>query len=246
MTLKRAPFAALDDILSSTRCMLISFDGPVCSLFAGTPAVSVADSLRGVITKEGVHMPQEIADTGSWLELLSYAASMSPDLAARVESDLTAAESSAIATAEPTSYVHEVLQACCEYARPVAIISNHSEAVVRAYLILRDLNSQVALIAARNGPETSMPPQSSPIELAVTELATQSSECVLVGSSPSEIQAAKAAGAHSIGYAKNSREFDHLVDAGAEAIIVSMADLALRLRARPPDIVPPEIVSSLT
>lgn len=35
-----------------------------------------------------------------------------------------------------------------------------------------------------------------------------------------------------IGYAETSRDVDHLVDAGAAAIIVSMANLGLRLRAR--------------
>jgi hypothetical protein len=35
MSSGRAPFAALDDILSQTQHLLISFDGPVCLLFAG-------------------------------------------------------------------------------------------------------------------------------------------------------------------------------------------------------------------
>ena len=35
MSSERAPFAALDDILSQTQHLFISFDGPVCSLFVG-------------------------------------------------------------------------------------------------------------------------------------------------------------------------------------------------------------------
>jgi phosphoglycolate phosphatase len=71
------------------------------------------------------------------------------------------------------------------------------------------------------------------IRLAIGELDTRSSACALVGDSPTDIQAAHAAGVHSIGYAKTSRDIDHLVDSGAGAIILSLADLALRLRARP-------------
>ncbi len=83
---RRAPFAALDDILSQTRHLLISFDGPVCSLFADMAASRVADSLRAVIAQEGVRLPQSIDRTGNLLEILSYAASVSPDLASAIQS----------------------------------------------------------------------------------------------------------------------------------------------------------------
>jgi phosphoglycolate phosphatase len=236
MSSERAPFAALDDILSQTQHLLISFDGPVCSLFADMAASRVADSLREVIAQEDVRVPQTIEHTGSWLEILSYAASVSLDLAVRVESELTAMESAAVTTAAPTPYAHEVLAACRDSARPVAIISNHSAAAVRAYLVLHDLYGQIRFVVTRTGPDPAvLKPRPGLIELAVTGLDTQSSECALVGGSPTDIQAAHAAGVHSIGYARTPRDADDLVDAGAGTIIVSMADLALRLRAHPSD-----------
>jgi phosphoglycolate phosphatase-like HAD superfamily hydrolase len=57
----------------------------------------------------------------------------------------------------------------------------------------------------------------------------------VVGDSQSDIQAAHSAGAPSIGYAKTSADADHLAAAGADAVILSLADLALRLRARTAD-----------
>ena len=229
----RAPFAALDDILSETQHLLISFDGPVCSLFTGMTVARIADGLREVFAQEGVRVPYTIEHTGNWLEILSSAASVSPDLAVRVESKLTAMESAAVTTAAPTPYVHEVLTACRDSARPVAIISSHSAAAVRAYLDLHDLYGQIRRIAARTGPDPAvLKHRPGMIGLAVTGLDTQSPACALVSSSPTDIHAAHAAGMHSIGYARTSRDSDHLVDAGADAIIVSMADLALRLRAR--------------
>jgi phosphoglycolate phosphatase len=232
MTLGRAPFAAPDDILGQTQHLLISFDGPVCSLFTGTAVARVADNLREVFGQEGARVPQAIEHTDNWLEILSCAASISPDLEVRVESKLSAMEAAAVATATP--YVHEVLTACRESARSVAIISNHSAAAVRAYLVLHDLYGQIRLVAARTCPDPGvLKPQPSLIELAVTGLDTQSSDCALVGGSPPDIQAARAAGVHSIGYARTPRDADDLVDARADAIIASMADLALRLRAHP-------------
>ena len=67
MSSGRAPFAALDDMLSQTEHLLISFDGPVCSLFAVTAAAHVADSLREVFAQDGVRVPRRSskAATGS-------------------------------------------------------------------------------------------------------------------------------------------------------------------------------------
>jgi phosphoglycolate phosphatase len=230
----RAPFAALDDILNKTRCLLISFDGPVCSLFADMAASRVADSLREVIAQEGVRVPQAIEHTDNWLEILSYAASVSPDLAAHVESELTAMETSAVSAATPTPYTDEVLAACRDSARPVAIVSNHSAAAVHGYLALHDLYGLIGFVAARTGADrVALKPLLSSIELAVTGLEAQSSACALVGDTVMNIQAAQATGVQSIGYARTPRDADHLSNAGAGATIASMADLALRLRAHP-------------
>lgn len=36
----------LATLLASVRCVLLDFDGPICSVFAGTPAAVVAERLR--------------------------------------------------------------------------------------------------------------------------------------------------------------------------------------------------------
>jgi len=224
----------VDDILIQPRNLLISFDGPICSLFTDMAASRVTNSLRQVIAQESARVPETIEHTGNWIEILSYAASVSPDLAARVESELTTIESAAITTATPTPYLHDVLTACRDSARPVAIISNHSAIAVHAYLALHDLDGQIRFVAARISPDaTVLMPRPELVVIAVTGLDTQSSDCALVGGSVTDIQAAHAAEAHSIAYARTSRDTDDLADAGAGAIITSMADLALRLRAHP-------------
>jgi phosphoglycolate phosphatase len=234
MSSGRAPFAALDDILSQTRHLLISFDGPICSLFTTTAAGRVADSLREVLAQDGVRVPSAIEQSGSWLEILSYAASVSHGQAASIESELTVMECAAVTTAVSTPYVHDVLTACHDSGRPVAIISNHSAAAVHAYLIRHDLNGQIRLTVARTGPDAAaLEPWPNLIELAVAGLGTQSQDCILVGGSVTDIKAAHTVGVNSIGYARTPRDADDLADAGAGTIIVSMAGLALRLRAHP-------------
>ena len=229
----RAPFAALDDILNQARHLLIDFDGPICSLFAGTPTAPIADRLREAIIQQGVHLPQVVEDTGNWFEIFSFAASVSVDLAARVESELTEVECAAAATAAPTPYVNEVITACHDSARSVAVISNNSEKAIRAYLAAHDLDSQIDLIAARTSPDPAiLKPSPYLIDQAATKLGTSASACVVVGDSPADIESARRAGALSIGYTRASSDRERLTIAGADAIILSMADLALRLRAR--------------
>lgn len=236
MSSGRAPFAAIDDILSQTQHLLISFDGPVCSLFTGTAVARVADNLREVFGQEGARVPEAIEHTGNWLEILSCAASISPDLAVRVESKLSAMESAAVVTAAPAPYVHDMLAACRDSGRSVAVISSHSEAAVRAYLALHDLSGQISFVAARTGPDVAvLKPRVNLIELAVRGLGAELSACALIGCSPTDVQAAHTAEVNSIGYGRTSHDVDRLVDAGVDTIIVSMADLALRLRARPSD-----------
>ncbi len=233
MSPERAPFAALDDILDKTRHLLIDFDGPICALFAGTPTAPVADRLRGVITSADVPVPPAIESTTDWFVILAYAAEVSPDLAASVEAELSAVEYTAVTTAEPTPYVRDVLTACHESGRSVAVISNNSVAAVRAYLGAHSLDHQVEAVAARTTPDvTVLKPSSYLIYQAAETLGSAPVACAVVGDLPSDIGAAHSAGARSIGYAKTPHDADRLVDANAGAIITSMANLALRLRAR--------------
>ena len=125
MTSPTPPGSDLDTIVSRTRHLLLDFDGPICSIYAGLPAATVADRLRKLF---GDHapLPDDIARTADPLEVFAYAATISEDLAARVETEMTDQELAAVATAAPTPYVHEVVTACQNSGRSVAVVSNNS------------------------------------------------------------------------------------------------------------------------
>jgi len=59
--------------------------------------------------------------------------------------------------------------------------------------------------------------------------------CVLIGDSATDMQAASLAGTDSIGYANKPGKHAHLAEAGAGAgaVVSSVAELVLSLRARP-------------
>ena len=68
------------------------------------------------------------------MEVFAYSGTISPELAAKVEAELADQEVAAVATARPTPYVHDVLAACRESGRTVAVVSNNSERAVLLYL----------------------------------------------------------------------------------------------------------------
>jgi HAD superfamily hydrolase (TIGR01549 family) len=226
-------FTGLDEILAHARHLLIDFDGTLCSLFAGTSTTHIADRLRKAATREGAPLPPSIVGTHDWFAILAYAFSADPDLGVRVADELTELESAAVATAVPVGYAHDVVTACRESGRSVAVISNNSEPAVRAYLAAHDLDRQITVVAARTGPDpATLKPSPYLIERAASLLGTDSTACVVIGDQARDIEAARAAGARSIGYAATRDAAVHLSDAGADTIITTMAQLTLRLRAR--------------
>jgi phosphoglycolate phosphatase-like HAD superfamily hydrolase len=72
-----------------------------------------------------------------------------------------------------------------------------------------------------------MKPSPAPVLAALDELAADPRECVMVGDSTSDIEAAQAAGVIAIGYANKPGKRTRL--ARADVLIDSMAELATRL-----------------
>ncbi len=222
----------LDTILARTRHLLLDFDGPICSIFAGLPAATVADRLRKLFGNHA-QMPDDIASTPDPLEVFAYAATISEDLAARVETEMTDLELAAVATAAPTPYVHEVVTACQNSGRSVAVVSNNSARAVHSYLARHGLDDRISLVVARTHHDPALlKPSPHLITQAVGALDAEPDECTLVGDSVTDIQGARLASVQSIGYANEPGKREHFTTAGADAIINSLADLALRLRAR--------------
>jgi phosphoglycolate phosphatase len=222
--------AALAVVVTRTRYLLLDFDGPVCSIFAGLPAPTVAEELRKLFT------PDQLTDTAKNttdpIEVFIQAAEVDPELAARVEAEMTGLEVAAVATAKPTPYVHEVLAGCRESGRTVAVVSNNSAQAVNAYLDRHGLIDGVALVVARTSRDPAqLKPSPHLLEIAVQKLAADPAATALVGDSLTDIEAAHSAGIASIGYANKPGKREAMTDLNAGAVIGSMSDLALSLRA---------------
>ncbi|MGH3832259.1 MAG: HAD family hydrolase, partial [Pseudonocardiaceae bacterium] len=125
----------LRHILARTTALLLDFDGPVCSVFAGLPAHTVVTQLCTVLTDGGYGDPPiEIEKSDDPFKVLTYAASLGEDEARYVNAAFTAHEVEAITTAEPTPGAHDLLRAWSATGRPLAIVSNNSTIAIHAYL----------------------------------------------------------------------------------------------------------------
>jgi beta-phosphoglucomutase-like phosphatase (HAD superfamily) len=114
------------------------------------------------------------------------------------------------------------------------VISRHSIQAVHSHLVKLGLTEQVAHVFAPGSfPPGHLRTHAQLAAEAVHALDATPGACALITASPAGIEAAHAAGAHPIGYAASPSIRELLADAGATCIIPSLADLTLRLRARP-------------
>ncbi len=119
---------SIGQIIKGTRHLLLDFDGPVCSIFAGTGAQNVAAQLRDTLATAGFTLPEAATETDDPLEVFRLAASVSPDAAMTAQQLLTAFQTRAIPTAKPTRGSADLIIAAPGTGRTVTIVSNNSGA----------------------------------------------------------------------------------------------------------------------
>jgi HAD superfamily hydrolase (TIGR01509 family) len=233
--MRAAPSVALSSIIGRARDLLLDFDGPICGIFAGLPAPAVADQLRELLSSDGKPLPEKLVGEDDPIEVFRYAADVHPGAAARVEAALRDAELAAAESASPTPHAREVILACHQTRRRVAVISNNSQAAVQRYLAAHRLVEHVDVIVGRTEPDPRLlKPNPHLVVRALDTLGSDPASCALVGDSISDIQAAQAAGTASIGFANKRGKAERFQRAGADAIVDSMAELHSALLALQP------------
>jgi HAD superfamily hydrolase (TIGR01509 family) len=233
--MKAAPSVELASIIDRTRYLLLDFDGPICAIFAGLPAPSVAARLRELLSADGQPLPESVAGEDDPIEVLRFTSSLDPDTTIRVETALRDAERAATATATPTPYARDVLLACHQTGRRVAVISNNSQAAVETYLQAHHLTEPVDVIVGRTEPDPRLlKPHPHLVLQALHMLDGNPATSALVGDSTSDIQSAKAAGTRSVGYANKPGKYERLHRAGADAVVTTMGELHDALLAHQP------------
>ncbi len=213
------------EVLAGTRVLLLDFDGPVCGVFGGIPDRAIADQLRPLIEP----LPPGAATTNDPLEVLRAIGLLGEhSLTERVEDALCRWELEATKTATPTPFAAEALAAAHAAGRSMVMVSNNSAEAVEAYLRAHRLEKYVRATIGRSParPEL-MKPHPDPVRRATAAVRAEPSACVLLGDSLTDIQAARAAGIRSIGYANKPHKRRLLIDAGADALIEGADGMAV-------------------
>lgn len=189
---------AAAELVASKPNVLLDFDGPICSVFGGVGADTVARQLRHRLGLSEQHSA-EVRDP---FEILRYAAAEGQHEAIEAERELTKLEVEAVATATPTPGGAELLRLLTERRQRTVIVSNNSVAAVRAYLENHGLAGLVNEVSARTDADpTQLKPSPFLLHQAVEQLGTSSEQCVMIGDSVADIQAAQAAAVELIAYA---------------------------------------------
>lgn len=200
--------------------MIFDFDGPVCRLFAQHPV--------GYLTRRMHELFDGFDGLSSPHEILRLAALGGADAAAvaRAERFVDEAEVAAAATAEPTPFADDLVELLVRRGPRLAVASNNSARSVRAYLERRGLAGHFGDRIFGRAPDPAlMKPDPDSLVRCLAALGADPRECVFIGDSSYDVQAAHKAGVPFLGYGRDEAKTETLRAYGADVVIRSMGEI---------------------
>lgn len=223
-------------LVDDARFVLWDFDGPICRLFARHTAERVAADLvdwlearglRGLLTERERQSP----DPHAVLRAVDRRHPRS-DLVEELEERLTQEELRATASAMPTAYADPLIRTWTAVGVRLAVATNNSPHVVRAYLTGRGLlPCFTPHIYGRTQELRLLKPDPHTLVRALSAMGAAPSASLFIGDSPSDCEAAGRAKVPFLGYARDERKAKLLRDAGADTVVDSFEPLLCHLRS---------------
>lgn len=224
-----SPYSHLDAVLSSARNLIIDFDGPICNFTAALPD-DTTRRLRSLIPGGAGGLPGQ--STADPYELLAQI-SADNQTAAKLDAELGRIELDVVPAVVPAGYVHEAISACRDSGRTLAVISRQSADAVNLWLTRFSLDEQIQHVAVGSHTPGHRKTGRQLLAEALRSLSAEPEKCALITSTASTAEAARGMGIPTLGYAATAHGSEDLSAAGTASLIKSLADLTLRLRARP-------------
>ncbi|MFJ8938508.1 HAD family hydrolase [Streptomyces sp. NPDC102365] len=207
------------ELVGRARCVLFDFDGPICRLFAGHSANSIATDQAEWLTARGLAGVLTEGERSSrdphWVLSEVAGRHRGSDLVVELEEWLTQQELKAVARAMPTAYADPLIRTWRSVGTRLAIVTNNSDRAVRAYLESRYLVGYFAPnIYGRTRDLSLLKPHPYTLNRALSALGAAPDTTLMIGDTPSDHAAARSAGVHFLGYARNEEKAQMLLDAG--------------------------------
>lgn len=245
----RAARSALAREIVSARYIVFDFDGPICDLFAAPAgrgerlAPLLAEQMKVRLHKAGA-LPEELAASDDPHRIYYEACGAAPCHAAVAvpSAALTAAlrrlldsfEMMAVGTARATPGAAELVSGLSRRNKRLAVASNNSRDAVIAYLERSGLLTYFdGPIVGRADDPRLMKPHPASLHTVMTRLgqgdigSIDPGECLMIGDSPADAQAAIAAKFVFCGYARDARRRAILreADAPSDLLIEHLSEL---------------------
>jgi HAD superfamily hydrolase (TIGR01509 family) len=243
----------LKGALTVAHGVLFDFDGPLARLFSTPPgepeylAHPIARQLKMCLQEEGVWAspidelaasldPHEIYRTACAALRRKDPSGSYDALIATLRRILDDGEVDAAATAAPTPDAAEFVAALDEAGKKLAVASNNAGAAITAFLQREDVRLMGCFvpkaIVGRPDHAEWMKPDPHALLVASRRLGVSPSQCLMIGDSPADAAAARAAGVAFCGYAPNKRTRARLQGAKvpAEWMVTGMTQLQGLLR----------------
>ena len=214
------------DLVARARVVLLDFDGPICSVFAGYPAVRAVSTMLRAMEAAGFDVRPQWLNLEDPHRLLVEVATQIPEAVGIAEDALTRSEVHAVDSAQITVGVTELIDQATDRGQQWAVVSNNSTESIARFCRRKDFARTPSLTVGRpKGEPHLMKPNPFALRHALEILRTPPRGAVFIGDSVSDVQAGKAAGIPTIGYANKPAKPMLLEAAQADVVITSMDDL---------------------
>lgn len=201
--------------------VLLDFDGPICSVFSSFTSAEVAGALR-----ERLQLDDAALDSTDPFDVLRIAAEPSLGSAAKAERALAQLECEAVASAEPTPGAFELIDELARSGRRVAVVSNNSADAVGAFLEQHQLTKLITAVSARIDPQPRLlKPHPYLVSRACSLTKSPAHNCILVGDSLSDLDAARRFALAFIGYANKPGKRRSFELQDVDAVVDGMVEL---------------------
>jgi HAD superfamily hydrolase (TIGR01549 family) len=223
--------------VAAARCVLFDFDGPVCRLFPEGRSMPVAERLRAHLAQLGLGgllSAEERADKDPHVVLRAVHRAGRErdlgDLVGTLEHMVTEGEVRAAGEAWPTADADGLIRRLHEGGAALAVVTNNSARAADRYLREhahrgRSLRDFFTAVHGRGPDPDLMKPHPDVLTRALTGLGLPPDSAVMIGDTPTDAEAARAAGVRFIGYGRDEAKRARLRRAGAGVVIGSYAPL---------------------
>jgi HAD superfamily hydrolase (TIGR01509 family) len=219
---------AAADLVAKARVVILDFDGPICSVFAGYPSVRAVSATLRALEAAGFDLRPQWLNLEDPHRLLIEVATQTPGAVDIVEDALTRAEVHAVDSAQITAGVRDLIDQVTSRGQQWAVVSNNSTESIERFCAREDFARTPSLIVGRaKGEPHLMKPNPFALRQALETLRMPAWDAVFIGDSVSDVQAGRAVGIPTIGYANKPAKPKLLAAALADIVITSMDELII-------------------